>query len=1004
MLEQQLRAHSSAEIRFDTPTRLIYSTDASNYKVMPLGVALPRTHEDIVAIVSLCAEQGVPVVPRGGGSGLAGQSIGPGVVIDTTKYMDALLDINVASRSARVQTGLVLGQLNKKLAAHGLQFGPDPASAERAAVGGVIGTNATGSHSIRYGMTADNVSALRCVLASGESLEISPESQVPSYQSTLGTRDAGLSTQIARIVSGAHAAIYRDFPKVWRRSSGYNLDFIAEMLGYDAADPAAGLTPANARRRGSNLENHLRQIARFNLAPLIAGSEGTLAVVSEATLHLFPKPKFTVVAITSFASLLDAMRAIPDLLSLDPSAIELIGGLFIKLARDLPECRGRLGWLDVSSGIPDGLLVIEFDGASAAEAEAGVARLDALVARAGLACSVKVLRDARAQADVWYVRKIGLNVLASIRSDFKPISVVEDVAVPVERLAEYVQRLSAVFKSHNTEGAFYAHASAGVLHVRPLVNLKTFDGVRAMRDIGEQAFALCRELGGAMTGEHGDGYERSHWNRGLFGEEIYQAFVAVKRAFDPRGLFNPNKKVDAFEEDTLETMMRLGPAYRAKPFGSTFAFHTDGSLAGMAEQCNGSGVCRKSEGVMCPSYRATRDEMHSTRGRANLLRSFLTQSPGLTPRDSGLGTSAPGLTASDVQAALDLCVSCKACESECASGVDMAKMKSDFLQQVYDKQGVPLRARVFGRIAALSALAAPVAPLANWALGLGVTKRMLGLAPDRPMPEFAAQTFDAWWHKQPMSGERQNEGRQSVVLFVDTFTRYNHPRVGIAAVRVLRALGKQVIVPPALCCGRPLISQGQPRAAQAYARSVVGALAPFARAGVPIVGLEPSCISAIKDDYVDLIGAKAGADDGVDTVRAVARATRPIEDWLSEQDLSALSTGARPPAPLLLHGHCHQKALWGTGGTKRVLDKLGYALTEVDSTCCGMAGAFGYEAEHAEISRQIGELALLPAVRNAPAEARVLAGGTSCREQITHLAGRDVRHPIEVIAEALGAG
>lgn len=976
-LESALTKHTNAEVRFDASTRLIYSTDASNYFVTPLGVVLPRTHEDVLATLALCAEHGVPVVPRGGGSGLAGQSIGPGLVVDTTKYMDALLDVDVAGRRARVQTGMVLGQLNKKLAAHGLQFGPDPASAERAAVGGVIGTNATGAHSIRYGMTADHVLELRCALAGGRDMTISAQ-DAPT---------GDLAEAIAAIAAGAREVIYRDYPKVWRRSSGYNLDFIAEMLAFQPEDAAAALTFANARRSGSNLAGHVRQISKFNLAPLIAGSEGTLAFVSEAVLDLAPKPKHTALVITSFVDLLDAMRAMPALLSLDPGAIELIGGLFIKLARDLPECRERLDWLDISQGIPDGLLVIEFSGESVGEVEQAVARLEQLVQRERLPCTLRTLRDARAQADVWYVRRIGLNVLASIRGDLKPISVVEDVAVPVEKLPEYVMRLNAIFAQHGTTGAYYAHASAGVLHVRPLVNLKTLSGLRAMQDIGLQAFALCCELGGAMTGEHGDGYERSHWNRGLFGDELYDAFVAVKSTFDPQNLLNPNKKTDGFEEEQLEKMMRLGPEYEARPFASTFSFARDGSLAGLAEQCNGSGVCRKPDGgVMCPSYRVTRDEMHSTRGRANLLREFL--------RAKAL-PNAPTITAGEVKQALDLCISCKACATECASGVDMSRMKSDFVQHIYEEKGVPLRAYVLGRIAKFSALAAPLAPLANAVLGWGVTKRVLGIAQKRRLPKFAARTFERWWRGR--GGAAEVAGAQTVALFVDTFSRYNHPQVAQAAVAVLEKLGYRVVIPEWQCCGRPLISQGQPKAALEGARRNVSVLAPLVRAGVPILGLEPSCVSALKDDYVDLL---PGED-----ARAVAAATWAIEDWLAvhaEFGAVAIDPAHAREAEMLLHGHCHQKALWGTAGARALLGKLGFRVKEIESTCCGMAGAFGYEAEHAEMSQKIGELSVLPAVRAAAAGTCIAASGTSCRDQMEQLAGREARHPVEWVAQALG--
>ncbi len=640
---------------------------------------------------------------------------------------------------------------------------------------------------------------------------------------------------------------------------------------------------------------------------------------------------------------------------------------------------------------------------SPAEVEAGIAQLEALVAHEHLPCTLRPLRDARAQADVWYVRKIGLNVLASIRSDFKPISVVEDVAVPVERLPEFVERLDAIFTSHHTEGAYYAHASAGVLHVRPLINLKTLDGLRAMQAIGREALRLCHDLGGAMSGEHGDGYERSQWNRALFGEQLYGAFEHIKRLFDPNGLLNPNKKVDALDDAQLVPMMRLGPDYAAKPFASTFSFRTDGSLAGMAEQCNGSGVCRKLDsGVMCPSFRATREEMHSTRGRANLLRAFLEKRP-----ESRIQSPEAGVSAEDVAGALDLCLSCKACESECASGVDMAKMKSDFLQQVYGTRGVPVRAWLLGRIAQLSRWAAPVAGLANALLALPLTKRLLRIAPDRALPAFASKTFDGWWRAH---ARVTDAAAQSVVLFTDTFTRYNHPEVGIAAVGVLERLGYRVDVLDTGCCGRPLISQGQPRAAQANARRVIEALLPHVKRGVPVLGLEPSCISAISDDYRDLL-------PGVDT-DAVAVATRSIDDFLAEsgayqnltrqlnasspdQTTNKLASGGSKPVPgqLFLHGHCHQKALWGTAGTKRMLTLAGFDVREIESTCCGMAGAFGYEAEHAALSKQIAELDLLPALRAAPADANICAPGTSCREQIRGFSTRRARHPIEMVWE-----
>ena len=962
-LARQLVRHVSGEVRFDVPSRLIYSTDASNYQMMPLGAVLPKTIEDVVATVALCAEHGVPITPRGGGSSLCGSAIGPGVVLDFTKYMDALLDVDVAQQRARVQPGLVLAQLNRRLAQHRLQFGPDPASAERATIGGVIGANATGAHSIRHGMAADNLAALKVVLADGTLRE---------YSANADARASGdrLASDVADLVWRYQTAIRRDFPKVWRRASGYNLDFIAEMLAYDPANPMACLTEANARRGGSNLVRHLEQVSRFHLTPLFAGAEGTLGIVVEAELHLSPAPRETALVITAFASLGEAMRAVPALLTTQPAAIELIGGMFIRLARDLPECRGRIGWLP-SGAVPEGLLVIEFDGDDAAEVADGVSRLGRLVAAERLPCTITPLFDPRAQADVWYVRRMGLNVLTSIRSPAKPISIVEDVAVPVEQLAEYVERLNAIFAANGTEGVFYAHASAGVLHVRPLVNLRTKEGVRQMQQIGQQALALCRELGGAISGEHGDGYERSHQNEALFGPEVYRAFCALKDIFDPRGLLNPGKKVRA---QVMDDHLRY---HSTHTLPTTLAFRADGSFAGMVEQCNGNGLCRKLEGgVMCPSYRATREEMHSTRGRANLLRAFISEN----------GRYRPDLD--EVKAALDLCLSCKACATECAAGVDMSKLKSEFLAHVYAQRGTPLRAWTLGHIGTFSPLAAAFAPLSNWVLRQPWFKRALGLAEPRALPEFTRHTFDRWWRSRPAI---TRQARFRAVLFVDTFSRYNHPEVAIAAVRALEAAGGSVIVPPWRCCGRPFMSQGQPAAARNQARFNLAQLAPLAKQGLPILTLEPSCLSVLKDDYRDLWPGE--------TSEVVAQAAMSVEDFLATH-LPPLE-GMPDAQQVLLHGHCHQKALWGTQGTRALLEAAGYRVIEIESTCCGMAGAFGYEAEHYALSHKIGELNLLPAVRTAAADALIAAPGTSCREQIQHFTGRSAWHPVVLIAQRL---
>ena len=1032
-IAKQLAAHVSGQVRFDDMMRVLYSTDASHYQVYPIGVVLPKTNEDIAAAVHICAEHGLPIVPRGGGSGLCGASIGPGVVIDPTKYMTRVLDVDTTQGTARVQAGAVLGIVNKQLAKLGWQFGPDPASAERAAIGGIIGTNATGAHSIRYGMTSDNLLALGCVLADGSAVELGAETTDD------GRRTAGsssvvcrLSSSITQIARTHEAAIRERFPKVWRRASGYNLDTLVEMLAFDPANPTACLTEGNALRQTFNLQNHLRQISQFNLAPLMAGSEGTLAVVAEATLNLVPKPKQTALVIVQFERLLDAMRAVPVLLQTDPDAIELVGDTFIKLARDLPEYRDKMHWLDLSRGVPEASLVMEFAGSEASEIAASVERAVALINNEHVPCTTRAITDPAAQADVWAVRKGGLAILQSIRSEFKPISVVEDVAVPVQHLADFVEELLAIFADFGANGAIYGHASAGCLHVRPLVNMKTVAGMATVHGIAERALALTLRYSGAMSGEHGDGYERTRHNAELFGDEVYQAFCDVKAAFDPKGLLNPNKKVHGLD---LDESMRFGPGYKTFAFPSTFTFQKDGSLGALAERCNGQGVCRKQDsGVMCPSYRVTMDEEHNTRGRANLLQELLSnrgkwaeegeggRGNGIRPiSHSPLPIPLPQITQADVMASLDLCLSCKACESECASGVDMAKMKSDFTQQVYAEQGVPMRAWALGRIAMLSGLASIAPAIANGFMKQRWFKRLIGIAEERELPAFARETFMGWWHhrrngewgmgRRSMPISHSPFPSRSVVLFVDTFTRYNHPEIGIAAVNVLEKLGYAVIVPEWQCCGRPLISQGQPKAARELAEFNISILAPLARQGLPILGLEPSCISALKDDYLDLV---PGED-----AKAVAKAVVSVEEFIIS-DLSSFMANRSNTAQvgraqmkderskmtddrskILYHGHCHQKAVWSTKGSKQALTQSGCDVKEIESTCCGMAGAFGFEAEHDALSRQIGELALLPAVRAASDDTLIVAPGTSCRQQIEGLTGRRALHPIEVIAQRL---
>lgn len=970
-LESALRSHIRGDVRFDDATRVLFSTDASNYQVYPRGVVLPRDAADMQCAVQLCAEHHVPITARGGGSGLAGQSIGPGVVIDSSKYMHQILDLDVATRTVRVQPGMVLALVNAALKQHGLQFGPDPASAERACIGGILGTNATGAHSIRYGMSSDNVRAMNVLLSSGETATLSA-TEAP----------AQLASTIRSIANAHRGAIATGYPRVWRRASGYNLDYICEQLALEAGEPdASALFAWNRARLGSNAEIHRAAVSKFNLAPLVAGSEGTLAIVTDATLHLVPRPRHTALAILTFASLDAAMRAVPALLSLLPSAIELLGDELLRNAHALPEYARLMPWADLKA---EATLAIEFDGDAQADVQDGLLRLNALIAHEHLPCSVQPILDAQAQADVWTVRKMGLAILTSVRGDHKPIAVVEDVAVPVERLPEFVQEIRAIFRAHGTDGVFYAHASAGVLHVRPMVNLRTIEGLHTMHAIGHAALALCARMGAAMSGEHGDGYERTWQNAALFGPALTGAFEQVKDAFDPSGLLNPGRKVRPLPVEALDGMMKLSPYKTSAPIKTVFAYRDTGGIDKLSEECNGSGVCRKQEaGVMCPSYRATLEEAHSTRGRANLLREYMTRRAQTNP-----DPTAPSLDTHAVKDALSLCLSCKACASECASRVDMAKMKSDFMQVHHDTHGLPLRAFVLGRVALFGWLATrhPVlAAMANRLAPTGTFKRLLRLAQARTLPAFASQPFDAWWRRHKPAGHAK-----MVVLYVDSFARYNHPALAIDAVRLLENLGHEVIVPPAVCCGRPMVSNGQPRAAQGLARKNLAFLAPHARAGTPILGLEPSCISMLRDDYPDLV---PGADADI-----VASMTTSVEAHVAPLMPNMPAVAAQK---LLLHGHCHQKAGYGVAGTQAALRACGHVVEQAGGSCCGMAGSFGFEDEHHALSVRIGEMGVVGQVRKTPLGTGLVAAGTSCRQQIEDLAGRPVLHPVTLLARAM---
>ncbi len=946
------------DVRIDRASRLLYATDASIYEMEPIAVVFPRTTADVQHAVRVAAARGVPVLTRGAGTSLAGQAVNHAIVLDCSRHMTRVVEVNANERWARVQPGVVLDHLNRALRPHALQYAVDPATRNRATIGGGIGNNSCGAHSLIYGKTIDQVIAVDVVLADGSlaTFEARDGDDLRARLDAPGL-EGDVYRGVRRIAHREREEIAARFPRIQRRVSGYNLD--------EFTDDGA-----------------------MDLARMIVGSEGTLAIVVEARVRLVPVPALKGIAALHFRSVIEACRAIVPALTLDAAAIELIDDTIID------RCRASLGYedlVDFVRGDAGALLVVEVYGDTLDGLRAHLDRVEREMVRPGLAFDCVSTTDAREQARVWRMREAGLGLLMSVRGDTKPIAYVEDTAVPPERLADFVERFDAIAQKYGAEAAHYGHASVGCLHIRPAINIKTTAGAEAMHAIASEVADLVVEFGGSLSGEHGDGILRGVFTERMFGARLTEAFREVKRTFDPAGILNPGKIVDT---PPFLDNLRLGPAtVNAQP-STVLDWAREGGLAGAAEQCNGQGICLKDEGTMCPSYMVTHDEEHSTRGRANLIRQALN---GALPVEA--------LAGDRLHEALDLCVECKACKSECASGVDLAKLKYELLTARHEAHGLPLRARLFGHIATWSRLASmtgPLVPLLNLGASLppvrALLHRALGIHRDRPLPRFARHPFRRWWaHRTPPAVPREAT-RGEVVLYDDTFVRYYHPEVGQAAVAVLEALGYAVTVVDRLgCCGRPLISKGQLREARTWAMRNVELLAPYAERGVPIVGTEPSCLLTLRDEYPDLLHSLAA--------RAVASQAVMLEELVARVAAEDPAVRARfaggPARAALLHGHCHQKALTGMDATLAALGLVeGLATGLVDSACCGMAGSFGFEAEHYEVSRAMGERTLFPALAAAP-EVDVLITGVSCRQQIAHFTGRAPLHIAEVLAAAL---
>jgi len=950
--ETELRRKITGEVYFDDVTRYLYSTDASLYQIQPVGVVVARDKEDVVQAIRTAAKYGVSILPRGGGTSLAGQAVGHSLVIDCSKFMNRLLELNIDERWVRVEPGLVRDELNQQIKYTGLHFAPETATSNRANIGGMIGNNSSGTRSIVYGKTVDHLREVHAILSNGDEALFgeltSGEYHAKCQQQNF---EGNIYREVRRLVRENEAEIRARFPKVMRRVGGYNLD---EFAGRE----------------------------NWNLGKILTGSEGTLACIVEAKLKLEPLPKATALLVVHFSDLLESLRAVGQILQHRPAAVELLDRMIIELAHNNLDIKKLCAFI---AGQPQALLLVEFFGDSADEVRAKTAATEMSLRAAGLGYAYVQALAPEEQNHVWNVRKAGLGILQSMKGDAKPVAFIEDACVPTEVMPDYIAQVTAIVRRYDRELSIYGHASVGVLHVRPVLNMKAADDIKILRQISEEVFALVVKYGGAWSGEHGDGLARSYLNEKFFGPKLYQAFIELKRAFDPQNLMNPGKIVSA---QSIEENLRINPAYKTREIATHFHFHEDGGFDRAVEMCTGVGACRKTmSGTMCPSYMATRDEEHSTRGRANALRAALTGK-----------ISTQDFTTPRLKEVFDLCLACKGCKAECPSNVDVAKLKYEFLSHYYSEHGTPLSVRLFSRPDLLGKIGGRFASITNLALKNSGMRRVfetaLGIDRRRVLPLYAKESFPLWFKKRQQHNERKGN---RVVLFNDTFMNYHEPEIGRAAVHVLEALGYQVILANAGCCMRPAISSGRLRTALPRAETVVARLHQFVSQGHKIVGCEPSCVSAIKEDYPDFVRDRAKA-------KTVAANFLLIEDFvlLYIEQKGLPSNRQNLNASILYHGHCHHKALFGTSNSKAALAKMtNCAVQEIDSGCCGMAGAFGYEKRHYEISMKIGERRLIPAVQAASDAQRLVANGFSCRHQIEHATGRKAQHAIQILAELL---
>lgn len=941
-LEQQLRNSIEGDIHFDDIHRTVYSVDASIYEIAPIGIVVPKTLHDLIQTINIAHSQQIPIIPRGAATGITGGCLGKGLIIDTSKYLNNIIEINYDAEYAICEPGVVQDTLNAALSERGYRLGPDTSTGNRATLGGMLANNAAGARSLFFGTMADHVLEVELLLSSGNLINFKAIDEQEWQHKCLPENEEGhIYRKLLRIRNQYREDIQKHFPKIPRRVSGYNLEALLE-------EPS------------------------FNICKIIAGSEGSLGIATKIKVKICKKPTCLSLSVIHFASLMDAFKAVENILQYSPISLELIDHRILEMGKKAPSMRGKLDWL---VGDPQAILVAEFDDFKK------LANFTSEMQKKGVGYAQSSLDDPEKMAHVWEIRKSGLGLLLSKRSYSRAIAFLEDISVSPKQLATFMEKFIQYLSSIGKEAGIYGHVGSGCMHIRPYIDLRNADELKLMEKMMLDVSDMLLEHGGALSGEHGDGFIRSWLNKKMFGDTLYQAFLELKTAFDPLGLMNPGKIVNGLP---LVHDLRLSPETKQTKIETFLNFEGQGGFELAADLCNGNGLCRKSEKLMCPSFQATRDEFDTTRARAQALRAVIN---GKVPIEN--------FTSKEMHDVLDLCLECKGCKTECPSEVDMAKMKAEFLFHYQKRHGKTLRSWIFANIGLINTMRSPIGSFFNWfgdsMLGkLSFSK--LGIAPQRSLPKLAKERFSTWYAKHEML-----KSDKQVVLLNDTFTEFHHPEVGQAAVKILEALGYAVIVPKWECCGRPAFSKGFLPQAKQQAMTLVNMLKTYADQNIAIIGLEPSCLLTIKDDYSSLVDKSH--------VESIVQASITIDEFLNSHLVNGIFDHLHLEPinhPIKLHGHCHQKALVGTKATLNVLRAIpGANVIEIDSGCCGLAGSFGYEVEHYDISMKIGELKLFPSIRQSSEATLIVADGFSCRSQIEHGTSRRAYHLVEILAKQL---